>query len=161
MKSSLESYKDQFNPSKFFESVTGSDTTSHLYGLQCEPYSAATTYNQGDLCLYGDEFWRCLIDDTKNLSPNADAIAWERVPCLLFATSPAKTAGMDSQWIELNCDEYKPSTERETNFMEYSYSTTSAMEINEFDSFMVKARMFSLNTRDVPRFRNLRAVAVY
>ena len=67
----------------------------------------------------------------------------------------------DSQWVQLDVNDYTQTTERETNFMEYTYSLAPVLELNEFDSYILKFRMLALNSRDIPRFRNLRAVAVY
>ena len=67
----------------------------------------------------------------------------------------------ESTWMELDVNEYSSSTEREHNFMEYTYTLPSTLELNEFDSFILKMKMLTLNTKDIPRFRNLRAVAVY
>ena len=95
------------------------------------------------------------------LSPSSDASVWKRVPCALLVSGMINETSSQSQWIELDVNEYSPSTERENNFMEYTYTLASSLELNEFDSFILKLRMLALDTRNIPRFRNLRAVAVY
>lgn len=132
-------------------------------GIVCNPYSSNTTYYVNDICLYDECFWKCVAPTGSSLNnaPANDVLNWEKVPCLLFASEKLTGSTPEAKWMELTGDNYNQSTERETNFMEYSFSTVPAMELNEFDSFILKIDMWSLNTKDIPRFRNLRAVAIY
>ena len=163
-----------FNPKAFLENSVNvpnyvtenqSDSISqdpNYKGIYCAPYDSEATYNNGDTCLFNGSIWTCCVDDgIRNLSPSDDALCWKRIPCALLVSNLSTETGMESQWMELDVNDYNPSTERENNFMEYNYSLAQALELNEFDSFILKFRMLALNGKDIPRFRNLRAVAVY
>lgn len=137
------------------------NNNANFAGIECGEYDPEHVYEDNELCLYDGEFWKCVRGGSVNLAPAMNVLNWEKMPCVLFVSQKTTETAPEAQWIELKGDDYKPSTERETNFMEYSYATTPAMELNEFDSFMLKIEMLSVNTKDVPRFRNLRTVAVY
>ena len=148
-----------FDPNRV-DSLPKEDDANYA-GIMCEEYDPTVIYEDNDIVLYEGSFWKCVRGGSRNLAPANNVLNWEKISCVLFVSGKESQKAAEGRWEELKCDEYKPSTERENNFMEYNYSTTPAMELNEFDSFLVKTRMLSLNTRDIPRFRNLRVVAVY
>ena len=146
-----------FDPDK----IQTKEENAYYSGITCLEYDAEHIYYENDVCLYNGSAWRCRESRLIGLSPAVDALSWVRLPCSLMVSGMIVEAASTSQWMELNVNEYKQSTERETNFMEYNYTLPQSLELNEFDSFILKLQMLSLNTRDIPRFRNLRAVAVY
>ena len=134
---------------------------ANFKAIECLHYSAETVYTQNDICLWNGVFWKCIGNRVYNLEPSIDAMNWEKIPCTLFVSAKKTEKRIDGDWEEMTVDPYKNSTERETNYMEYTYSSNPAAELNEFDAFILKVKMLAVNTRDIPRFRNLRAVAVY
>lgn len=132
------------------------------HGIICSAWNDNVVYNKGDVCILNGSIWMSLKDNMDvGLSPSNDALYWQRIPCALMVSDIQNEVSAESTWMELDVNEYSPSTEREHNFMEYTYTLPSTLEMNEFDSFILKLNMLSLNTKDIPRFRNLRAVAVY
>jgi hypothetical protein len=135
---------------------------AHYHGIPCAAWNENVVYNKGDVCILNGAIWMSLKDDIDvGLSPSNDALYWKRIPCALMVSDVQNEVSAESTWMELDVNEYSPSTEREHNFMEYTYTLPSTLELNEFDSFILKLKMLALNTKDIPRFRNLRAVAVY
>ena len=155
------------DPNYFFESEGNGNPfvdgpNANYKGIFCAEYNERVVYAQNDICLYNGSIWSCVVSGgISGLSPSSDASVWKRVPCALLVSGMINETSSQSQWIELDVNEYSHSTERENNFMEYTYTLASSLELNEFDSFILKLRMLALDTRNIPRFRNLRAVAVY
>ena len=146
-----------FDPSN----IPARGQNAYYDGLMCSEYDDEHIYVENEVCLYNGDIWMCNEERLLGLSPSNDALSWTRIPCALMVSGMVVESASSSQWMELNVNDYTPSTERETNFMEYNYTLPSSLELNEFDSFMLKLQMLALNSKDIPRFRNLRAVAVY
>ena len=154
-----------FMPNNIPRSVVSSDPNAdrpNYDGISCREYENDRAYLKGEVCLFNGSIWMCAYDNVDaGLAPSSDAVYWQRIPCVLIVSSLEDDAVEDSQWVQLDVNDYTQTTERETNFMEYTYSLAPALELNEFDSYILRFQMLTLNSRDIPRFRNLRAVAVY
>lgn len=156
-----------FTPNNIPRSVASDDPNAdrpNYDGISCREYESDRAYANGEVCLFNGSIWMYDRENTTldvGLEPANDAVYWKRIPCALVISSLQDDAVEDSQWVQLDVNDYTQTTERETNFMEYTYSLAPALELNEFDSYILKFRMLALNSRDIPRFRNLRAVAVY
>ena len=154
-----------FTPNNIPRSVVSSDPNAdrpNYDGISCREYENDRTYLKGEVCLFNGSIWMCAYDNVDaGLAPSSDAVCWQRIPCVLIVSSLEDDAVEESQWVQLDVNDYTQTTERETNFMEYTYSLAPALELNEFDSYILRFQMLTLNSRDIPRFRNLRAVAVY
>ena len=151
---------------------------SYFKTITCADYDSTHTYLPGQMCINKGKLF---INGSDTLSitgvePTVNTeTGWKQIPCMLLIGEYSVSDDVDSTWIELTAPEYKNTTERETNFMEYMYSSiespiensTSSEELNStsfaddsFDEFRLKIELYCKDQCNVPRFRNLRAIAV-
>ena len=153
------------------DSITYQETysTCNFKTILCSDYDPTYTYMSGEMCISdGVLFINNGSTSIKNIRPtlgitNENEQGWKEIPCLLLTKSYSEQTINESEdlWIDLQCNDYKITTERQTNFMEYTYSSTESYDISEsFDEFIIKFELYSKNQCEVPRFRNLRAIAV-
>lgn len=148
----------------------GSENGSTYYpGIICKLYDDTIVtpegdgVNAGDLFIYNNKLY---INYSSNLLKSTPAVTdseygWKEIFCLFLGTT-AQIGNESEHWIPLTVNDFNYTTERATNFMEYTYTTVDATDNDStFDEFKIKVDMYAIRPEEVPRFRNLRAVAVY
>ena len=103
--------------------------------------------------------WRAKQNSEFN-APTDNSILWEKIDGIKLV-SPVKIKE-DAEWRPMEKDgnsTKENTTNSEENFNEYSYKPRLEIE-GDFSSFALKIDMYSKDEVNVPRVKNLRAIAL-
>ena len=116
-------------------------------------------YPEGTYVFSNDYLWRAKSHSGFN-APSDNSVLWEKVNGIKLV-SPLKTKE-DAEWRVMTRDGdtlKEITTNAEENFIEYSYKPKLDVE-EEFSSFALKIDLYSQDEVNVPRVKNLRAIAL-
>lgn len=114
-------------------------------------------YNAGDYVIHDGEIWKAKIQTLQNSTPSDVSVSWEKIHSLKTATVTKNDEVVE--WRKLTKEANSFSTaDKESQFLEYRYFPEVEFE-SDFRVFSVKLVLKSKNTIDVPRVRNIRAIA--
>ena len=116
-------------------------------------------YPEGTYVFSNDYLWRAKSNSGFN-APSDNSVLWEKVNGIKLV-SPLKTKE-DAEWRVMTRDGdtlKETTTNAEENFIEYSYKPKLDVE-EEFSSFALKIDLYSQDEVNVPRVKNLRAIAL-
>ena len=124
------------------------------------PAPTTWCYPQGLYVFYNDYLWKCVVENAGFNEPTDVATSWKKIHCVKLI-SPLKTKE-DSDWCEMAIESNNKtlsSIDVESSFNEYTYYPKQEMT-GDFTSFSLKIDMFSQDKVNVPRVKNLRAIAL-
>jgi hypothetical protein len=117
-------------------------------------------YPQGTYVFHNNCLWKCVVTNGRFDTPTDDATSWKKIHCVKLV-SILKTKE-DSDWCEMvkeEVDKKVSSIDVDSSFKEYTYVPKQEMT-GDFTSFSLKIDMFSQDKVNVPRVKNLRAIAL-
>ena len=115
------------------------------------------TYKTGDYVFSNGYMWEALRNVEKNQMPSEMSISWKLIHTL--KTISTVQSAEEVTWRPMTMDTNSNTViERANNFIEYTYYPTLEIE-SEFQTFSVKLVLKSKDKVNVPRVRNLRAIA--
>ena len=118
-------------------------------------------YPEGTFVFYNDYLWKVKEEENAEINAPSDmSILWEKVNGIKII-SPVKKKE-DAEWRVMTKDGdilKEITTNAEENFIEYSYKPRLDVE-EEFSSFALKIDLYSQDEVNVPRVKNLRAIAL-
>lgn len=115
------------------------------------------TYKTGEYIIYNGAIWQALRDVPSQQFPSEGGISWKRLDTLKVISTVRKDD--EVIWRKFEKDESSASTvDKKTKFVEYTYYPELDIE-SEFKVFAVKLVMKAKDTVNVPRIKNLRAIA--
>ena len=125
-------------------------------------YDAKTTYNKDTYVVYEGYVWKCISENTTGNTPSDNSIIWTKLHSIVTKTGVHSTEL--SEWKQMSTVNTNNTTNSGIEFKEYTYSpseyTNSIETLQEFTSFLIKVEMYSADEINVPRVKNLRAIAV-
>ncbi len=116
-------------------------------------------YPAGTYVFSNDYLWKALQNSEFN-APYDNSVIWEKINGIKII-SPVKEKE-DAEWRVMARDGdtlKETTTNAEENFIEYSYKPKLDVE-EEFSSFALKIDLYSQDEVNVPRVKNLRAIAL-
>jgi hypothetical protein len=117
-------------------------------------------YPQGTYVFHNNCLWKCVVTNGRFDTPTDDATSWKKIHCVKLV-SILKTKE-DSDWCEMvkeEVDKKVSSIDVDSSFKEYTYVPKQEMT-GDFTSFSLKIDMFSQDKVNVPRVKDLRAIAL-
>lgn len=163
------------NQSDFFNTFAGDGTEENYPDLSNENITAicllpilgtteitcptwtTKSFNAGDYVLYDGYMWKALIQTIAANTPSELSIAWKKVNGI----KTVSTVNVDDTviWRPMENDSISKTTDPSTGFIEYSFKPSIDIE-SEFTDFAIRIDMYSQDKVNVPRVKNLRAIAV-
>ena len=120
-------------------------------------------YKEGSYVIYDGFIWRANRNPGVN-TPSEYSILWDKIKSIKVI-STVKTDNnvvwrpMTSEVIDINTTKNSSSLATEENFKEYTYYPELEIE-SDFSDFVIRIDLYSMNKVDVPRVKNLRAIAL-
>ena len=117
-------------------------------------------YPQGTYVFNNDYLWKVKSQNSEFNVPSNNSILWEKINGIKII-SPLKEKE-DAEWRVMTMDgdtTKETTTNAEENFIEYSYKPRLDVE-GDFSSFALKIDLYSQDEVNVPRVKNLRAIAL-
>lgn len=125
--------------------------------ISLDNWNSENTYNSGEYVIYNGEIWVSLRDVSAGQIPSDIGISWKKINSIK-TISVIKT-DEEIIWRKMKKDEVtNTSLEKQSQFIEYSYYPEIDIE-SEFKQFSIKLVLKSKDKINVPRVRNLRAIA--
>lgn len=121
------------------------------------PTWTAKSFNAGDYVLYDGYMWQALINTIAANTPSSLSIAWKKIDGIKVISEIMTDD--EVTWRPMTKDISLVPTSVSESFTEYTYVPELDVE-TEFTDFAIRIDMYSQNEVDVPRFKNLRAIAV-
>ena len=121
-------------------------------------------YNEGDYVFYDGFLWKANRSTSANNTPSEYSIVWDKIEGIKV-TSVVKTDDtvvwrpMSTETINVDTTKSSSSLSTEENFKEYTYYPELEVE-SDFTDFTIRIDLYSMNEVDVPRVKNLRAIAL-
>ena len=121
------------------------------------PTWTAKQFNAGDYVLYDGYMWKALIQTVAANTPSELSIAWQKVN----GVKTISTVNVDDTvvWRPMTNDSISKTADPSSGFIEYTYKPSIDIE-SEFTDFAIRIDMYSQDKVNVPRVKNLRAIAV-
>ena len=123
-------------------------------------------YPYGTYVFRNDSLWKCIAEEDGEEAnagfnePSDVSILWKKIHCVKLI-SPVKTKE-DADWCEMRAETNNTmlsSIDTENSFNEYTFIPKYEMT-GDFTSFALRIDMFSQDKVNVPRVKNLRAIAL-
>lgn len=114
-------------------------------------------YLKGDYVLYGGYMWQAQMNTISVNVPTDLSIVWKKI--VGIKTISQITEDDEITWRPMKLNSMNNSTLSASNFVEYTYVPEIEIE-TEFNDFAIRIDMKSKNKVDVPRVKNLRAIAI-
>lgn len=125
--------------------------------ISVDNWNNSKTYNTGEYVFSNGFMWQALRDVEANQMPSEMSISWKLIHTL--KTVSTVQSAEEVTWRPMSQDTNTNTVvERASNFIEYTYYPTLEIE-SEFQTFSVKLVLKSKDKVNVPRVRNLRAIA--
>ena len=120
-------------------------------------WNNSSTYATGSYVTYQGNIWKAVRAISANTIPSDMSILWEKVPSI--KTISVTKNGNEITWRKMKKEQNSASTiDKANKFIEYTYYPEIDIE-SEFKTFSIKVVMKSKDTVNIPRVRNLRAIA--
>lgn len=118
----------------------------------------ATGYSAGDYVVSDDKLWKCLLNHTSTTTPATGDDDWTQLD-MTYAISEV-TEEEVAEWRAMR---QTSTTSSEVNvgaeYVEYEYEPAEYVD-EDFDQFSVKLELISADNINIPKVRNLKAIAV-
>lgn len=121
------------------------------------PAWTAKKFKTGDYVLYDGFMWQALMDTIESNVPSSLSICWKKIPCIKTVSSIQNDT--EITWRPMKKESTQISTEMTDNFTEYTYVPEIDIE-SDFTDFAIRIDLYSQDEVNVPRVKNLRAIAV-
>jgi hypothetical protein len=120
-------------------------------------------YQEGDYVIDNDFLWRANKNPSVN-RPSEESILWDKIDAVRVVSKVQTDNSvvwrpMTSDVIDINTTKISPSIVTEENFKEYTFYPELEVD-SEFSDFVIRIDLYSMNKVDVPRVKNLRAIAL-
>lgn len=131
--------------------------------IPCSSWTSKV-YNEGDYVFYDGFLWKANRSTSANNTPSEYSIVWDKIEGIKV-TSVVKTDDtvvwrpMSTETINVDTTKSSSSLSTEENFKEYTYYPELEVE-SDFTDFTIRIDLYSMNEVDVPRVKNLRAIAL-
>ena len=131
--------------------------------IPCSKWTSKV-YNQGDYVFHDGFIWKANRKTSANNTPSEYSIVWDKIEGIKVI-SVVKTDDtvvwrpMSTESINVDTTKSSSSLSTEENFKEYTYYPELEVE-SDFTDFTIRIDLYSMNEVDVPRVKNLRAIAL-
>ena len=150
--------------------------------IECDNYNPQSTYSAGTFVKYNNIIWKATIDCSEGMIPSNYSIAWEKINGASIISTVR--SGEEIIWRPMTKEDVNVSkritTTSETtmattsvssvskndaklvessSFKEYVYYPCSVVD-SEFTDFVIRIDLYAYDDVNVPRVKNLRAIAV-
>lgn len=123
--------------------------------ISIDDWNNSSSYNIGDYVFYNGSIWTAIRYVSENQIPSENGISWKKIDCI--KTVSTVTTDDTVIWRKLK-QSSESQQNSETTFTEQTYFPDINIE-NEFLSFSIKIVMKSKDKVNIPRVKNLRAIA--
>ena len=123
--------------------------------ISIDDWNNSSSYSIGDYVFYNGSIWTAIRYVSQNQIPSENGISWKKIDCI--KTVSTITTDDTVIWRKLKQDNSSQQNSENT-FVEQSYFPDINIE-NEFLSFSIKIVMKSKDKVNIPRVKNLRAIA--
>jgi hypothetical protein len=125
--------------------------------------AAKGTYKEGSYVIYDGFIWRANRNPDSN-TPSEYSIVWDKISGIKVVSKVQTDNNvvwrpMTSEVIDINTTKNSSSLATEENFKEYTFYPELEIE-SDFSDFVIRIDLYSMNKVDVPRVKNLRAIAL-
>jgi hypothetical protein len=125
------------------------------YDIPCENWTAKLFYI-GQYVFYGGSVWRATALALPNYLPQVPSLVWEKIPVLKLNSTVKQEEAIT--WRHMERAGVTEDINRRTNYVEYNCTPTQDIESN-FKTFSIMLKMFSKDKCNVPKIKNIRAIA--
>lgn len=135
--------------------------------IDCPEWTSATAatgaYKEGSYVIYDGFIWRANRNPDRN-TPSEYSIVWDKIKSIKVVSKVQTDNNvvwrpMTSEVIDINTTKNSSSLATEENFKEYTFYPELEIE-SDFSDFVIRIDLYSMNKVDVPRVKNLRAIAL-
>lgn len=135
--------------------------------IDCPEWTSATAatgaYKEGSYVIYDGFIWKANRNPGVN-TPSEYSIVWDKIKSIKVVSKVQTDNNvvwrpMTSEVIDINTTKNSSSLATEENFKEYTFYPELEIE-SDFSDFVIRIDLYSMNKVDVPRVKNLRAIAL-
>lgn len=128
------------------------------------PVWTSKVFSKGSYVMYDGYIWQAVKDTSKNNTPSEYSIIWNKINGVKVISTvknddTVEWRSMSTENISIDTTKSSSSLSVEESFKEYTFYPDIEIE-SDFTDFSIRIDMYSMNEIDVPRIKNLRAIAL-